>query len=142
MLVRFTNDLLTGNDQIDNQHKEWFIKLDNFWRAAREGKGKDKVIDSLIFLKDYVQIHFRDEEKLQQESTYPKYESHKAMHEYYIEQVDILLDLLQERGADFSLSVDTLNTMLEWVVTHIQKVDKDLALYLGAKPQTTPANEK
>lgn len=133
MLVKFTNDLYTGNDRIDQQHKEWFKRLDKFWRAARQGNSTNEVIDTLIFLQEYVQIHFEDEERLQKEIGYPGYSAQKNEHDEYIKDIGHLIDSLQKKGADFPISVDTLNSMMEWVVKHISTMDKDLANYIREK---------
>ena len=141
MFAKFTDDLLTGCDLIDNQHREWFKRLDNFWKAAREGHGKDEVVDALIFLCDYVKTHFDDEEKLQQEHAYPGFESHKKQHESFRHNVDNLLASLQRRGADYSVIIDTLNSMLEWVTKHIKNMDKDFSNYIQAKSKTSTINK-
>ncbi len=133
MEINFTQDLLTGNDRIDDQHREWFSKLDNFWRAAKHGKANENVLNTLLFLQQYVKFHFADEESLQLEVGYPNYQAQKREHDRFINEIDDLIDTLQKKGAGFPVTVDTLNSMMEWVVKHIITMDKDLALFIKSK---------
>ncbi|MCP4581209.1 MAG: hemerythrin family protein [candidate division Zixibacteria bacterium] len=140
MRVKFTDDLLTGHEQIDNQHKEWFARLDNFWRAAREGKSREEVTRAVTFLWEYVKTHFADEEAIQKEIDYPDYEKHKLQHREFETQIDSLVNRLQELGADHSIAVETLNLMLEWVVKHIKYSDKILVAYIRSTSKPTPVS--
>jgi hemerythrin len=133
MHVKFTKDLLTGHELIDNQHKEIFARLETFWQAAREGKGKDEVCSALSFLREYVITHFAEEEKFQIQNAYPDYEKHKFQHDNFKVQVNDLVKRIQKGGANYSIAVDTLNLMLEWVITHIKDSDKKVVLFSRAK---------
>ena len=136
MHLRFTDDLLLGNKIIDAQHREWFRRANLFWDAARQGKGREKMMETLIFLEDYTKEHFADEERLQEETSYPGIEAHKRQHADYLQQVKKIRLDFEVRGADYSLVIETLNSMLAWAVGHISTLDKDLADYLQAIGKT------
>jgi len=132
MLLKFTDDLITGHETIDNQHRELIKTLDSFWDAAKQGRGPNEVIGALIFMGEHIDAHFIDEEKLQQEISYPDYEAHKKEHDNYKKEYEKLLHDLQKKGPDYSISIDTLNSMLEWVVKHIKNTDKQLIDFIQA----------
>ena len=135
MQLKFTDDLITGHETIDNQHRELFKRLNAFWIAARQGNGPGEVAKTLMFLSEYVSTHFADEEKLQQEISYPEYEAHKKQHNDFKKEVGKLLNDLQKKGPDYSISIDTLNSMLEWATKHIKEIDKQLVNYIQANKQ-------
>lgn len=67
MILNWDNSLSVGNDNIDNQHKELFYRLNKLLEAMKEGKGKSEVINTLDFLEVYVIKHFNYEEEIQKE---------------------------------------------------------------------------
>lgn len=139
MQLKFTDDLQTGHETIDNQHREIFKRLNGFWNAAKQGRGPEEVVKALIFLGEHIETHFIDEEKLQQEISYPDYEAHKKEHDDYKKEYVKLLNDLQKKGPDFSISIDTLNSMLEWVVKHIKNTDKQMVAFIQANKKQVKA---
>jgi len=129
-LIKFTDDLITGYEIIDNQHKEMFNKLNDSWAAAPKGHGPDIVIQTLKFLNKHIITHFADEEKLQREISYPGFAKHKKEHEGYKKEFERILNDFQRHGPDYSVSKDLLNSMLEWVAKHIKTEDKQLVDFI------------
>lgn len=43
MAIEWTDELATGVNKIDNQHKELFKRINNLLDACNQGKGKDEV---------------------------------------------------------------------------------------------------
>ena len=86
MLVEWNADLVTGNEDIDNQHRELFDKTNQLYDAVDNGE-KDAIFKILEFLGEYVQVHFTDEEKFMLESGYDGYEEHKKVHDELVEEV-------------------------------------------------------
>jgi len=130
MAIEWNEKLATGNSVIDNQHKELFARFDSLLTACNERKGKDEVYNLLQFLGDYVKSHFALEERLQQESNYPHYGEHKAQHEGFIRDLQGLESQLKQEGASLSLVIQTNQTMVNWLIQHINITDREMAGYL------------
>lgn len=130
MAIEWNEKLATGNSVIDNQHKELFARFDSLLTACNERKGKDEVYNLLQFLDDYVKSHFALEERLQQESNYPHYGEHKAQHESFIRDLQGLESQLKQEGASLSLVIQTNQTMVNWLIQHINITDREMAGYL------------
>ena len=130
MAVEWNEKLATGNSVIDNQHKELFARFDSLLTACNERKGKEEVYNLLLFLGDYVKSHFALEERLQQESNYPHYGEHKAQHESFIRDLLRLENQLKLEGASLSLVIQTNQTMVNWLIQHINITDREMAGYL------------
>lgn len=130
MAIEWNEKLATGNSVIDNQHKELFARFDSLLTACKERKGKEEVYNLLLFLGDYVKSHFALEERLQQESNYPHYGEHKAQHESFIRDLQGLESQLNQEGASLSLVIQTNQTMVNWLIQHINITDREMAGYL------------
>ncbi|MCM0083134.1 bacteriohemerythrin [Geomonas sp. Red32] len=130
MDVTWSDDLATGVYDIDDQHKEIFRRFDRLFAACGQGKGKEEVLQLLIFLEDYVKEHFAAEEKLQMRSAYPDYTSHRAEHTRFVTDVAKLTNEFKSEGVTLSLVIMTNKTLAAWLVQHIRKTDMAFASYL------------
>jgi hemerythrin-like metal-binding protein len=75
----WNKSLETGIAKIDNQHKELFRQID----ILMDVKNTDRIKETLNFLSDYIVMHFKDEEKLQADSKYPK-RTNKGYQDNYV----------------------------------------------------------
>ena len=130
MAIEWNERLATGNSNIDNQHKELFLRFDSLLAACNQRKGKEEVHNLLLFLGDYVKTHFSMEEALQKKHNYPHYPAHKEEHDSFIRDLQKLEKQLKLEGASFPLVIETNQTMVSWLIKHINKMDKEMAEYL------------
>lgn len=130
MAIEWIESLATGNTEIDNQHKELFRRFDNLLSACNQNRGKEEVGNTLRFLDDYVRSHFAMEEDLQKKHNYPHYQEHKAQHESFIGDLQRLDGQFREEGVSLSLVIQTNQTMVNWLVNHINAMDHALADFL------------
>jgi hemerythrin len=124
--------LSTGIDLVDFQHMKLVEKVEELLDACEHHAEEERINSMLNFLESYVVQHFGDEEKLQKESNYPKYESHKHMHEYFVADFLELKDKIDEEG----ISEDVMNTLnsflLQWVIAHVSGADMEFAKHYKA----------
>jgi hemerythrin len=130
MSISWNNNLLTGVDLIDKQHKELFHRFDSLLSACNQGKGKDEVMRLLQFLDDYIREHFDAEEQLQVKHNYPQYGEHKAQHITFVADVDRLKKQFVNEGATLPLVIQTNQALVAWLIQHISNVDVAFARYL------------
>lgn len=133
MPIEWTERLRVGVEEIDNQHKELFKRINNLLDACTQGKGKDEVLNTLRFLDDYVTVHFTAEERLQQKYNYPDYTSHKARHTEFIKNISDIKKAIEEEGVGLHLVIRTNNTVVDWLINHIGKMDKKVGALLKEK---------
>jgi len=100
--------------------------------ACKAGRGKDAVVDTVKFLESYVIEHFSAEEALQREVAYPEYLNHKALHDKFLEDVAALRKSLDESGPGLSTITTTNTLVVDWLVSHIKRMDKKLGEYIKA----------
>jgi hemerythrin len=136
--VKWTEDLSTGIEKIDEQHKELFEKINDLVAAVRQSVCKYKIGDVIKFLEDYVVFHFGEEERYMLLFGYPDYPAHKAQHDKFIANFNELkkeLPLLEggKKPGSYDLSVMTNQVVVDWILDHIAKVDKQLGEFLKDK---------
>ncbi|MCI5509336.1 MAG: bacteriohemerythrin [Oliverpabstia sp.] len=131
MKVEFDNSLVTGNAMIDEQHKELIGKIDKLVACCEEGGGKVEAIKMLDYLSDYTDFHFGEEEKLQEEVSYPAIEGHKAKHAEFKKSVEELHEMLvEEEGPTDAFVAAVQKNVVDWLFDHIKNMDQALAAYV------------
>lgn len=131
MKVEFDNSLVTGNAMIDEQHKELIGKIDKLVTCCEEGGGKVEAIKMLDYLSEYTDFHFGEEEKLQEEVSYPAIEGHKAKHAEFKKAVEELHEMLvEEEGPTDAFVAAVQKNVVDWLFDHIKNMDQALAAYV------------
>lgn len=114
--------------QCDQQHKKLFAIINELADAMQQGKGQDAVGKTASELLIYTQTHFQQEEELMQKANYPQLASHRELHRKFVADVAAL----QQQAGQGANSVKVLNLLRDWLVNHIQKVDKSYSAHLNA----------
>jgi len=132
MNINFDNSLVTGNKEIDEQHKEWISRINKFLQAIEKGTGKVEAIRMLDYMEGYAEFHFAAEEKLQEEAEYPGINEHKKKHEEFRQAVKELYEMLQEEEGPSEAFVEAIRkNVVEWLSHHIKAFDCSVASYLN-----------
>ncbi len=119
MAIAWANELNTGIDAIDDQHKrivDYINQLDDAGRR-HDRLGVGRVLDNLV---DYTRSHFAFEESLQVEAGYKLAEPHKAIHDQFIKRVARYQDH-HNAGEDVAEQVHVMLTA--WLIHHIRRDD-------------------
>ena len=131
MAIVFDDSLRTGNGLIDTQHQELIARVNKLTDACKVGAEKLTAVQTLNFLMDYTNIHFADEEKLQEENAYPLLEAHKGQHAAFVKAVEELQEMLEEEEGPTDAFVEAVNkNITDWLLNHIQVQDKAVAAYV------------
>lgn len=130
MRAEFDESLVTGNEMIDSQHKELIGKINKLLESCETGKDKLVAIKTLDYLADYTEFHFSEEEKLQEEISYPGITQHKAQHEKLKNVVKELYEMLEEQEGPSDDFVEQVSiNVIEWLYKHIKGFDRSVAEY-------------
>lgn len=132
MYAEFDISLITGNNEIDEQHKELISKINKLVACCEEKSGKLEAIKMLDFLSEYTEFHFTAEEKLQEETGYPGLEAHKAKHDEFRKSVAELHEMLLEEEGPSDAFVKAVNkNVIDWLYDHIKGFDCSVASYIN-----------
>ncbi len=119
-----------GIDEVDQQHQELVVKLNEFLDACIQQKGKDKIMETLAFLRDYTVEHFRSEEEIMLKYNYPEYAEHKKDHDDFVASVLELEASIQNQGATVVTTLKLNRTLTDWLLSHISKSDMKIGQFL------------
>lgn len=128
MRAEFDDNLITGNEMIDSQHKELIEKINDLLKACESNQGKEEVIKTVDYLKQYVEFHFGQEEAFQEEIGYPGIEDHKKKHAEFKETVNAL-ELMAEKGISEDFTKLVQSQVIDWLYYHIKGFDRSVAEY-------------
>ena len=129
--ITFDDNLVTGNETIDTQHKELIDRIQNFVTACQNGDSKVKAIKMLDYLDEYTDFHFKEEEKLQEKSGYPERENHHEKHEEFKKTIQELHEYLQDyEGPTDRFSELVQKNVIDWLFGHIKTYDRYVAEFI------------
>ena len=130
MAIEWDASLATGHKVLDTQHHELFRRVNGLVEAVAAGRGGDVVLDTLVYLVEYTRQHFAAEEREMRAAGYPELETHRRAHARFFEAVAALQDDVEQTGTPPSL-VETVDRMVvEWLVEHVKKLDRQYAEWL------------
>lgn len=126
-----------GVDLIDRQHQELFNRVNGFLTVLRapvpwEEKVQE-VNETLAFMQEYVVVHFRDEERYQEEIGYPGLEEHRKVHGQLIREVGEFAQKYQQEGYREVLVQQFGGRLLTWLINHVAATDLKIGEYARSK---------
>ena len=129
MAYDFDKSLETGNLLIDSQHKELIAAINSLLDACSQGKGREEVKKTIVFLKNYTDKHFGDEEVLQQKYKYPDIVNHKKLHQTFKDDVKKIGEEFDQTGTSIAITFK-VNNIAAWFINHIKVHDKKVAAHI------------
>lgn len=120
--------------QFNEQHKIWFSYVNALFYAISKKKGVAELGEVLNNLFDYTKMHFTAEQEAMLKYSYPDYESHKQKHEEFTGEINEIRERFNAGGK--SISLEVLIFIVNWLKTHIVKVDKRYGPFLNQKGVT------
>lgn len=129
-MIVLTKDMEVGVPKIDAQHSELVKRLNAVTSMGVKAVSREETQKTLNLLGDYIVRHFGDEEALQKQSGYPKYEWHKGQHQLYVAEIAKLKKEFEANGISSKFTIDLNNSIIVWIVRHIKTVDVELGKYI------------
>ncbi len=126
-----------GVPMIDEQHKELFVRVSAFLQTVRSPLARDQkarmVTETLIFMKQYIVEHFRDEEEYQRLIDYPEREEHAKIHGSMVKYVAEVEKQYEEQGYNEQLIQQFSGKLLAWLINHVAAEDQKIADYANMR---------
>jgi hemerythrin-like metal-binding protein len=119
----------TGNADIDAQHKQLFVIMDELQEAMKTGQSKAILGRTLGKLVDYTVKHFAFEQSLLRQEGYPETDAHRLIHEHFTARIK-KLKADHDSGA-LGVGVELMGTLQTWLADHIKRTDMKYAKELG-----------
>lgn len=140
-----TDDLLTGVDDIDAQHRKLFRYANLIVDPTTRQGQDDSLVRSLAFLVEYVHFHFAAEELAMKQSAYPETDGHARSHVRFRNKVAKFLEASRDEPSPSELRDFLKAAIVGWLTEHIRVNDKAFAVHLmghaGGRAATLPNAE-
>jgi hemerythrin len=133
--LEFDPVLLTGNDEIDAQHRELFARVGQLLDASRERRSREEVVRLLEYLGQYVVKHFAAEEMMMDTSGYDRIESHRLEHRAFVRELEVLRLELKSEGPTNRFVIRVGNRVTTWLREHIYRTDRMFGEWLRHREQ-------
>ena len=131
MNIEFDDNLITGNQTIDDQHRELIQRISAFVQACEMGESKVKAIQMLDYLDEYTRFHFNAEEELQKNVGYPELKKHQEKHQELIQTIKDLYEYLDEYEGPNDRFVNLVQEkVVNWLFSHIKTFDRSVAEFI------------
>ena len=122
-MYEFTQDCLTGIDQIDEEHRKLFSLINEAVELPKEARTPQTVKNILEHLSDYAVNHFAHEEAYMEAQNDPELPLQKKEHQAFADHVK-LLEKQPLTGENASAMLDEILTYLvRWLYRHILSSD-------------------
>lgn len=130
-------ELLTGNDDIDEQHASLIAELALLKNVMGDGEPPPRtaILEFLQFLRNHFTTHFEMEERLMAEVAYPEWPTHAEEHKSFFDTFIHYKAKVQygdDSGAAAVALVDVINA---WVERHVKHSDARFAAYYRAEQE-------
>lgn len=119
--LKWTSDLNTGIEVIDNQHRRIVDYINALYDASLT-QNRDEIAKVLEQLVEYTLSHFAFEEEMQAEAGYPFVKAHQKVHQLFVRRVSEFKQRF-ERGED--IAEPLLSLLRTWLINHIRRDDAD-----------------
>jgi len=133
MPIQWTNDLASGVEKIDTQHKLIIAKIGELLVACKHGAGCEETLEMIEFMEDYCKEHFKLEQEYMREYNYPYAISHARQHRECTDFFIALKKDVLENGVNTSTVVKINKHLVGWFITHIRYTDVKLGTWLKEK---------
>jgi hemerythrin len=119
-MFKWTEDLATGVELIDQQHQEMFTKANTIFSSNTP----TTIMEHFDFFVDYVIEHFSLEERYMIHSRYPHFVEHREQHTYFMIEIYKLHQLLHSNAPTASTLTVFKALLVDWLIDHIHGQDK------------------
>lgn len=124
----FTSKYKVGIEVIDREHAKLFeiiADANQVVHAEFMHDKYDEIVRILAELRDYTNVHFRDEEAIMQKLNYPDLPAQKKAHAVFEEKLaEINLEQVDENQQEYL--EELLDYLLNWLSAHILHMDKKI----------------
>jgi hemerythrin-like metal-binding protein len=133
LTIAWNDQYLLGIPMMDNQHKYLFKLFNTFFEyyvnsSFTSTNNLAELFDNLVA---YTSYHFSLEERWMEGQGYPQLGEHQREHAAFSRQLAQMQR--QYIGQMENVSLEVINVLHKWLVTHIQGPDSDFGDYIQQK---------
>ncbi len=135
-------EVMTGNPQIDEEHRVLFSKIDMLMVAMSHSREQAIIQETLNFLIEYARDHFIEEEKLHSECRAPNLNGHRAAHQKIAKDLKDILEIYHREGLTPHMEFRLVNHVIRGIVDQLHEFDLPLAQFIQGKNHLQSLHQK
>ncbi|MDX2480624.1 MAG: bacteriohemerythrin [Desulfuromusa sp.] len=123
VMFQWKDEYNTGVALMDRQHRRLVDLINQLFQCMKDGGDRmllAEVVDELV---SYTVTHFRAEEEVMQKHNYPDFAAHQQIHKNFVEKVGVYAEKL--KSGERLPPADIYNFLKDWLISHIEKQDRD-----------------
>lgn len=129
-LVTWNDSIAVGIPSLDGQHQRWIGLINDLHDAMMARKGREIVAATLKGMVEYTRTHFGTEERLMTRHGFAEAASHTRLHDEFVARIAEME--ARHQAGDATLTIDVMDSLRDWLVRHIQTVDRQYVAHLKA----------
>jgi hemerythrin len=126
----WSKKLEVGDETIDSQHKQLVETYNSLIDQSQTVNSIAELVPTLVFLCEYTEKHFNDEEELQRKCRFPDYSKHKLLHDNFKKTVAGFMAQIKTVTSVEGLSSKLHTIVGVWLLNHIVMEDSKMAKYI------------
>lgn len=128
-MYKMKNEYLLGITTIDEQHAKLFELTEEAYELLKNENllyKNDKLSEIMKGIKEYIEIHFAEEEGYLQQIGYADFNAHKELHEIFRNKVNDFARNAMELSlmTQDDIILDLLDYLVMWLEKHICEEDR------------------
>lgn len=129
--IKWKKSYESGNENIDNQHKQFFLIFNKLYEIKKENNFNNKLFQVISDLIDYTIYHFSFEEELMKKINFPEYNEHKKKHTIFQNRI---LEIREKFfNNEIKFTDEMVTELYKWLSRHILKEDKKIIYFINKK---------
>ncbi len=127
---QWKEDYRIDGGSIDDEHRQLLALANDVLSIVDPRRQVEEVKEAVKGLYMYMEVHFGNEEKIQQEIGFPDHQRHVQLHKTIVIDMNQLMKNCDDLG-DFVVRLRY--AMIDWVVQHILDEDTKIRDHMRAK---------
>ena len=121
-ILQWDEKYAVGIASIDSDHRDLFEVYNELYGSFLRGESNSMTAEKMELLAQFTRSHFAEEERLMEETGYPRLEEHRASHRLLDEQVNAMMEAM--RRGEAVMNVPALKFLSEWITGHTLQEDR------------------
>jgi len=127
----WSDELSVNNDMIDNQHKEFFYRINKLIEAVKCEKEQEEIEKLIKYLEDYTVEHFKAEEEFMCQHKYTGLLHHQRIHNKFILDFYRIKQEIEEKMNNRPFMLLRIQLLvMDWLYNHIATEDQLFATFM------------
>ena len=124
LMPDWNEDLELGLESVDKEHKELIERYESLYQKMKSGEGEQYCIELIGYLENYVETHFKSEEKIFASINFGEEDKHKVMHNNFCKKVAEIAEDFRNGLIDNQQQVKFNLFIKNWWMHHILIEDR------------------